>query len=344
MVTILVAYLVKTERRELLPADLGRRRPRGPVSLAFGAALTYGPARPDLRGPGDDRRRAVDRRRRLRDLDDLLDGARRPLAQRRAARPDRQGRRGRALVARRRRRAGRRPRGARDRAVPVGRHPGRHPRGGRLGHPDLGAAARRRPRPAHRRRHRRRRSTTAPSRSTSPSSSPIPAASSSSSPPACSPTASTTCRRPASCPGLNNLAFDVSDTIDPSGLLGSAAQGRLQLLAGHHLARGRRLAALRRAGDDPVRARRTPPQQPPGRVPAPPRLADPPSSDDRPTRRTLRAQDPHRHRPAAGDAGPGRLHRQRHRRRRRAATTAPSPSPPPTTRARSPAPRPRRVR
>ena len=44
-------------------------------------------------------------------------------------------------------------------------------------------------------------------------------ASSSSSPPACCPTASTTSRRPASCPGLNNLAFDVSDTIDPTTLV-----------------------------------------------------------------------------------------------------------------------------
>ena len=48
-------------------------------------------------------------------------------------------------------------------------------------------------------------------------------------------------------PGLSNLAFDVSGTIDVNSLVGHAAQGRLQLLAGHHLARGRRLAALRRA-------------------------------------------------------------------------------------------------
>ena len=41
----------------------------------------------------------------------------------------------------------------------------------------------------------------------------------SSSPPASSPTASTTCRRPAFLPGLNNLAFDVSATVDPTVLV-----------------------------------------------------------------------------------------------------------------------------
>ena len=46
-------------------------------------------------------------------------------------------------------------------------------------------------------------------------------------------------------PGLNNLAFDVSDTVDVNSLVGHVAQGDLQLLPGHHQARGRRLAPLR---------------------------------------------------------------------------------------------------
>ena len=40
-------------------------------------------------------------------------------------------------------------------------------------------------------------------------------------------------------PGLNNIAFDVSDTIDPSDLVRHRPQGRPELLAGHHQARGR---------------------------------------------------------------------------------------------------------
>ena len=42
-------------------------------------------------------------------------------------------------------------------------------------------------------------------------------------------------------PGLNNLAFDVSDTIDAEHLVRHGAQGHLQLQPGHDLARGRRL-------------------------------------------------------------------------------------------------------
>lgn len=43
VVTILVAYLVKTERRELLPRIWGGVAIAVAVSLAFGAALTFGP-------------------------------------------------------------------------------------------------------------------------------------------------------------------------------------------------------------------------------------------------------------------------------------------------------------
>ena len=49
-------------------------------ALAFGVRALLRPARPHLRGPGADRRHPVDRRGRLRDLDDLLDGAGRPHA------------------------------------------------------------------------------------------------------------------------------------------------------------------------------------------------------------------------------------------------------------------------
>ena len=42
-------------------------------------------------------------------------------------------------------------------------------------------------------------------------------------------------------PGLNNLAFDVSDQIPPASLVRHPAQGHAQLLPRHHLARGHRL-------------------------------------------------------------------------------------------------------
>ena len=73
-------------------------------------------------------------------------------------------------------------------------------------------------------------------------------------------------------PGLNDLAFDVSDTIDVELLVRHAAQGDLQLLAGHHQARGRRLAAVRRPGHGPVRPRCSPPLLHPGRAVARRRL------------------------------------------------------------------------
>ena len=47
-------------------------------------------------------------------------------------------------------------------------------------------------------------------------------------------------------PGLNNLAFDVSDAIAPGSCRRHAAQGHPQLLPRDHLARGRRLGGLRR--------------------------------------------------------------------------------------------------
>ena len=46
-------------------------------------------------------------------------------------------------------------------------------------------------------------------------------------------------------PGLNNLAFDVSATIPPTLLVRHPAEGHLQLLPSHHQARAHRLARLR---------------------------------------------------------------------------------------------------
>ena len=105
-------------------AHLGRRRGRGRGEPGVRRAAHLRPARPDLRGAGGHRRHALDHRGRLRDLDDLLDGARGPRSRRRAARPDRPRRRRRAAgrwpssppspsvarVSRRRCSCGRRPR------------------------------------------------------------------------------------------------------------------------------------------------------------------------------------------------------------------------------------------
>ena len=133
VVTILIAYLVRSGRTP--PAA----RASGPVSrfavavsLAFGAAADLRPARADLRGPGGDRRHPLDPRRRLRDLDDLLDGGAPRAAWPASSAARSTGGRGRPMVAGRRRRARRGPRGSRDGAVPVGGHPDRHRRAHRL--------------------------------------------------------------------------------------------------------------------------------------------------------------------------------------------------------------------
>ena len=89
VVGILVAYLVKTGRKDkLAPLWIGIGVAIA-VSLAFGAILTYGSSTHDLRGPGGLRRVHVDHRRRLRDLDGLLDEEDRPLPEGRAPRQDR---------------------------------------------------------------------------------------------------------------------------------------------------------------------------------------------------------------------------------------------------------------
>ena len=126
VVGILVAYLVHPAAAQRLPRIWLGVGVRLPVSLGVGAAADVRAARPQLRGPGGDRRHAVDRRRRLRHLDDLLDG-RAPRARCRGELRG-PGRRApptaTAVAARGRRHPRGRPRGPGDRAVPVGRHGG----------------------------------------------------------------------------------------------------------------------------------------------------------------------------------------------------------------------------
>lgn len=77
VVGILVAYLVKTGRAHLLWRIWLGVGVATAVSLAVGAALTFGPRGltfEALRGAGGDRRFAVDRRRGDGDVDGLLDG------------------------------------------------------------------------------------------------------------------------------------------------------------------------------------------------------------------------------------------------------------------------------
>ena len=72
-------------------------------------------------------------------------------------------------------------------------------------------------------------------------------------------------------PGLNNLAFDVSGAVPPDSWYGTLLKGIFNFSPADHLARGGRLAALRRPGDVPV----LPPGPEAGDAPAPPRQPAP---------------------------------------------------------------------
>ena len=54
-------------------------------------------------------------------------------------------------------------------------------------------------------------------------------------------------------PGLNNLAFDVSNQIPEPSWYGTLLKGTVNFTRQHHLAPGRRLGALPRPHDDGLR-------------------------------------------------------------------------------------------
>ena len=93
VVVLLLAYLAKTGRRPLVPRVWAGVLAAA-VSVGFGALLTFGPRGLTFEAQEADRRRPVDCRRRLRDLDDVLDGHGRRGPRQRPARPGRPGRRG----------------------------------------------------------------------------------------------------------------------------------------------------------------------------------------------------------------------------------------------------------
>ena len=78
VVSILVAYLVKTDRRHLLPADLAGRGARGRAQPGLRSRAHLRPPRPFTFEAQELIGGASRSSRSLRDLDDLLDGPRRP--------------------------------------------------------------------------------------------------------------------------------------------------------------------------------------------------------------------------------------------------------------------------
>ena len=140
VVVILVAYLVKTDRRELLGRDLGRGGDRGGRLAGVRRAAHLRAPRADLRGAGGDRRRRSRSSRSASSPGWCCGWPAPPAPLRRAARaastrpPRRRRQPGRGGDARRR------PRGPRDRAVPLGGDPGRRRSAAPTTGPLIGAA------------------------------------------------------------------------------------------------------------------------------------------------------------------------------------------------------------
>ena len=87
VVSILVAFLVQTGRRSVLPKVWLGVGIAVAVSVGVTVGLALAQQAADVRGAGGARRRPVDHRGRLRHLDDLLDAPDGPVDRRRAARP-----------------------------------------------------------------------------------------------------------------------------------------------------------------------------------------------------------------------------------------------------------------
>ena len=111
-------------------------------------------------------------------------------------------------------------------------------------------------------------------------------------------------------PGLDNLAFDVSDTIPPSTWYGTLLKGIFNFSPVTTWLEAARLAALRRADADALPPVRPPPTRPPSRLRAcraPGCLTPPPEGTNIVMRPTLLLAV------VLAVARSRRLHRERHR-------------------------------